>query len=406
MKISIPYLVAKEGAKGVLWYWIPGPRLKAQGWSTLSYAKPVEMADGSFRLLETVEEICAHARQRSEAARTGAMAAATGPAPTHSLGGWMDGFRKSREFQKLAPATQRYYQQGFAVIRDLPIPDRRGTKKPLSFWHPSSIDKAAAKELIEAVQDVRGLATARQVYAAMRRLYAWAPTARMCAGDAVNPFAGLRIETLDARQAYWQEAEVTALIALCDQGWEDEQAQPGLGDAIALAYYLGQRQGDVIRITPAQRVPTVFQQEDGRSVTKDAIQIRQRKVSKPVAVRLHEDLAARLDRIADRPPHAPYAMTADGTPFREDHLRHLFAKFRDRLAKDAPEVLDKQFRDFRRSAVVRLGELGMTALQIAAVTGHDFKSVEQILEVYCVRTVVMTDSAMTKWEGQKTLRSE
>lgn len=311
MKISIPYLVAKEGAKGVLWYWIPSPQLKAQGWTALSYAKPVEMSDGSFRTLQTVEEICAHARQRSEAAKTGALIAAAAPPPAQTIGGWMKAFEEDREFSKISAATQRYYRQGFGVIRDIQIPDRRGAKKPLGGWHPSSLDKAAAKELIEAVQDARGLATARQVYAAMRRLYSWAPLARLCSGASVNPFTGLRIQTLDARQAYWTEGEVAALIALCDsgwaaqparpnqdaEGWEAQPAQPGLGDAIALAYYLGQRQGDVIRITPTQRLTTVFQQEDGRSVKKDAIHIRQRKVSKPVAVRLHADLAARLDRI-------------------------------------------------------------------------------------------------------------
>ncbi len=405
MKISIPYLVSKEReGKPPLWYWIPSPQLKRLGWDLVSYGKPVETPDG-FRLLETAEEIFAHASKRSEEAKKGARQAAAAPKPEFTIGGWIDQFKEDREYTRLAAKSQRYYTQGFDVIRNLPISDSRGRSRALGEWAPASMDKAAAKELIEEVEEARGLATARQVYASMRRLYNWAPMRRLSSGDTLNPFGDLRVETLEARRAYWTEAEVEALLKLCDSGWRGKRAQRGLGDAIALAYYLGQRQGDVIRIAPSQRLQTVTQKA-GKTVALDAIHIRQRKTAAPLAVRVHEALAHRLSRLTWRSPKTPYAMTADNTPFREDHFRHLFAAFRDQLAKDMPQVAAKQFRDLRRSSVVKLGELGMTAIQIAAVTGHSYKTVEQILEVYCIRTLTMTDSAMDKWEEQQNAQKQ
>ena len=69
---------------------------------------------------------------------------------------------------------------------------------------------------------------------------------------------------------------------------------------------------------------------------------------------------------------------ATGQPYRVDHFSHLFAQVREMSGVRA----DLQYRDLRRTAVVRLARVGCTTSQIAAITGHTLVSANQILEVY------------------------
>jgi hypothetical protein len=60
----------------------------------------------------------------------------------------------------------------------------------------------------------------------------------------------------------------------------------------------------------------------------------------------------------------------------------------------AAELEQLQFRDFRRTAVVFLGELGIADHLIAAITGHTLDETKKILETYMPRTTGMAARAI------------
>lgn len=99
-------------------------------------------------------------------------------------------------------------------------------------------------------------------------------------------------------------------------------------------------------------------------------------------------------------------MVADGLvprPWTETRFQRAFARTRDAAAetarKDGDEELAAeletlQYRDFRRTAVVSLGELGIEDQLIAAITGHQLDHTKKILETYMPRTTKMAGRAI------------
>lgn len=85
-----------------------------------------------------------------------------------------------------------------------------------------------------------------------------------------------------------------------------------------------------------------------------------------------------------------------GQPYKKDNFAHLFSD----IAKGA-EVTDKQFRDLRRTAAVRLAEAGCTTEEVVAVTGHKIESGSNILETYLPRNAAMAANAIDKLESHK-----
>jgi integrase len=83
-------------------------------------------------------------------------------------------------------------------------------------------------------------------------------------------------------------------------------------------------------------------------------------------------------------------------PYKPDNFRHLF-----RDAANRAGLKKLRFMDLRRTAAVRLAEAGCTAIEIAAITGHEIGSTQRILEVYVPRNTQMAQNAIAKFELNK-----
>ncbi|HYN37705.1 MAG TPA: tyrosine-type recombinase/integrase, partial [Rhodospirillales bacterium] len=211
--------------------------------------------------------------------------------------------------------------------------------------------------------------------------------------------------------------------------------RPSLQLAVLLGACLGQRQGDILRMT--------WQQYDGQQVT-----LRQGKTGILIAVPVMSDLKTLLDeallksrkqvigqldqarppttsrtsggvtvavrgkRAFLRMPIADASAPVDASlervdtrmavkasrilvsettsqPYKVDHFRHEF-----RRIANVAGLPDLQFLDLRRSAVVRLAEAGCTVPQIAAITGHQLDRTLRILETYLPRNSEMARAAI------------
>jgi len=84
--------------------------------------------------------------------------------------------------------------------------------------------------------------------------------------------------------------------------------------------------------------------------------------------------------------------TERGRAWGEDHFRHLFAELR----KLAELPRDFQYRDLRRSAVIRLARAGCTIPEIVSITGHSLKTVHTILSTYMPPDSTVARNAIRK----------
>jgi integrase len=76
-------------------------------------------------------------------------------------------------------------------------------------------------------------------------------------------------------------------------------------------------------------------------------------------------------------------------------------------AEKAAGITDLRFHDLRGTAITMLAEAGCTVPEIASVTGHSFKHVTHILEVYLSRTRALADAAIVKLDRrQKRLQKQ
>lgn len=190
-----------------------------------------------------------------------------------------------------------------------------------------------------------------------------------------NPASKPKLKGRPPRHQFWSTEQILEFVKTAA-----EDRRPSMGLAVLLAVNLGQREGDILRLS--------WSLYDGR-----AFSITQGKTRASVRVPTTEQLREALQAT---PRQSPTIVVAEGTgrPYRPDHFRHEFRRIAD--AAGIPK--DLQFLDLRRTAVVRLAEAGATVPQIASVTGHSIDDTEKIIETYMPRTTPMAEAAIRKLE--------
>lgn len=140
---------------------------------------------------------------------------------------------------------------------------------------------------------------------------------------------------------------------------EARRAMAGLPEplrrVVVLAYYTGQRRGDLIRMTWAAY--------DGVR-----IRLRQEKTATVLAVPVHAELRAELETWKPGRGVAVTILTTDqGRPWQPQHVSHMLPAALDKLGGFRPKL---NVHGLRKLAATRLAEAGCTAHEIAAITGH------------------------------------
>lgn len=267
-------------------------------------------------------------------------------------------FKGSSDFPKSA-STQRAYASYLKIIEtefgDMPI--------------------AALKD-----PGVRGVFKAwRDGMAATPRKadYAWTTLARVLsvAKDrghiTVNPCErGGRLYEAERTDKVWSEADLARLLSV---------APMRLASAAILALWTGQRQGDLLRLP--------WSAYDGKH-----IKLRQGKGGRRLKIPVGEVLRAHLDAM---PRVSPIVLTnSRAKPWTGDGFRASWGKI---CAKAGIEELT--FHDLRGSAVTRLAIAGCSVPEIASITGHSLKDVEDILDKhYLSRDQALAETAIRKLE--------
>jgi integrase len=199
--------------------------------------------------------------------------------------------------------------------------------------------------------------------------YAWTVLARVLAVAkdrgliAVNVCErGGRLYEADRADLIWLPEHISAF---CDVASRELQF------ALLLALWTGQRQGTLIAMT--------WSQYDGTHLRLQPNKQRQGKRKKRIVIPVGVPLKAALDARRQEESDGPILRNSFGEPWTSDGFRASWGKAFDRAKLgDA----DLHFHDLRGTAVTRLALSGCTTPQIAAITGHSPRDVDEILKAH------------------------
>jgi len=280
------------------------------------------------------------------------------PAPA-SLAGLVERYKAAPEFTDLAVKSQKDYGR---ILGNL--------TKRYGHLPYAAIDR----EVVYAIRDSLAATPTWANYTTrvLRLLLGWAVDRGMLASNPASRPKQLRIAP---RRQVWSEEAEAAFLAL---------APAPMALAYTMAAYSAQRQGDILAMTWAQ-------------FTNGRLRLRQAKTGALVEVPCHSVLLKALD---GAPRVSTHILTSEkGRPFKADHFRHEWRK-----VTTAAKLDGLQFRDLRRTAMVRLAEAGATEIEVAAVSGHEIEQTRRILETYIPRNSQMAGAAVQKLEDVRKKR--
>jgi integrase len=336
-----------DGTRRKYYYaWRAGPLLKAED------GTPLHPDDPQFFVAYTA----AHAERKKP--------------PTGNLFSLIAAFKSSTDYTNLSDKTRKDY------LRYLKMIEGEFGTMPLAVLQ----DRRARGKFKEW----------RDGFAANPRKadYAWTVLARMLsvAKDrgliAVNVCErGGRLYEADRAEKIWQPEHIKAF---CDV------ASPELQLALLLALWTGQRQGTLIEIA--------WSQYDGTHIRLQPNKQRRGKKKKRIVIPVGAPLKAALDARRPEKADGPIIRNTFGEAWTSDGFRASWGKAFERAKLgDA----DLHFHDLRGTAVTRLALAGCTTLQIAAITGHSPRDVDEILKAhYLGDQAGLAEQAVVKLVGK------
>jgi len=274
--------------------------------------------------------------------------------PERGTIGWVVArYRKSDEYQTLAPGTVLYYKRYLREIEAL------GAALPFA-----SFTRKAVVDFIETYGKPH---QRRQVAVVLKNLFRLARYHGLLETDAA---AGLRLGTAKPRDRIWSEAEIAR--------WLDTAASEHqhMTTAFLLLQYTAQRPVDVLKMAWPH-------------YSGSAIRLRQQKTKVLLEVPVHPVLRDHLEMLDHKGPALTIVSLRD-RPVGYDRFNARFRSICERAGIDA------QARDLRRTAMLAMAQAGCTVPQIASVSGHSIEATQRILETYLPRNRTLAEIAITR----------
>jgi len=399
---KVRYLVVQPGPAGGLarYFWQPSTALRQAGWLSqrvpLNWEAFTDAAQLEASAIARAQELNAELDQvRDEKALTAARPA---PSPAaRTISELVTHYKEKGSWAALEASTKRGYQQCINIIE--------------AWAGDAPVRVVGAAQ----VQKLRASLAGTPAYAnsVLRVLRLLLEHGRRHGWLQINVALRPGLTSTDPSGLIWPRGAVDLFVAAADR-----LGRHSIGTAVLLNEWLGQREGDVLRMP--------------RSVLRNgSLVLRQSKtgagVALPVgsvthlATRLAEDMA-RISRLAaERKVPVPIGIIVNEQtlePYKADWFRHAFAQVRAEAAKAVPQgfeidylmpgrdmtkpgafvvrMEELTFMQLRHTAVTRLAEAECEIPLISTITGHSHKTVEQIIERYMVRTSKMARIAFGK----------
>lgn len=279
------------------------------------------------------------------------------------LGSLVEAFRSSSEYTSLGERSRRSYNVYLKMI------ETKFGSMPIA-----ALAEPRVKDVFMTWRD-KMAATPRKAD------YAWSTLARVLSVAkkrgkiTINPCEGAgRLYESDRADKVWSEVQIAALLSVAPR----HMVLP-----ILLALWTGQRQGDLLSLP--------WSAYDGKY-----IRLRQGKTGVRVTVPVGETLRKALDAEPRRGPQILMTSRKVPTPWTESGFR---ASWRKLLAKAGLSEADRNFHDFRGTAITRLSIAGATVQEIQPITGHSLKTIQGMLDAhYLGQDMRLAENAIIKLE--------
>jgi integrase len=367
-KIFPAYLKWRDGRPR----WEPGPKLRGQGFHGR------DLKDDAGRWLGMEAAIRAADALNVEVKVNAALPPKRRPPPpaARTVRQLIDDWQASPKFQRLKPNTQADYRYKLAAFAQSDFLDRSvaAVSKPQLYGYWEEVYRDRGHHMANGI-----LATVGAMFA-YAELRGWRP-------EGSNPAARMRRPKPPPRLSMWLPEEIDAALAAAD-----ELSEPEIGDAIVIALHSGQRMSDVLAMPPR-----IF--EAGR------IAITQFKRGALVDIPVTAACTSRVDQIRarwrerNRIGCATIIVRGDGRQVSVNTMSKRFERVRELAARSVPSIAARTLQDLRDTAVTRLALAGCTLPQIAAITGHNFATITQVLGHYLALQSAMADEAIAKLEA-------
>lgn len=402
MKLRIPHLVVKPGRGGKSrHYWQPSAALRNAGWQPQNLGHDFDAAmKAAMAWNQRVTEWRSGKSTQAPAGVRGQKALLARFARPDTVRELITAFKAER-WDHLGAHTRRTYQSALNVIDEW-----AGDQSP-AFITPERcrvLLKALAKPAEPGGPE--RLHRAAGIGRVLRTLMGWAVD-----NDRLdrNPMDRVTIREPAPRHQVWPDHAVDAFVEMADA-----MGEAAIGTALLLAMDTGQREADLLALT-WRKLPWI----EGRR----HIRLQQGKtgvwIEVPLTARLHDRLA-KVE--ADNRAHATPSLnvlTMPGTnkPWPQVYFIRRFAEVRTAtisgtisgtIQGEAQQALEPcteleglQFRDARRTLIVRLQEAGASLPDIAAISGHKIEACKKILETYMPRTRKMATAGIERLETER-----
>lgn len=424
----VPCLVPKKTAGGLRYYWQPSAALAKKGWKALPLGQDLVKAIAAAKAEnDRVDEWRNGGEKPKEVKRY---------VQRTTIAALIEAYRASDKFKGLAASTRLTYASALNLIEEWATNAPAGARVPAHkrgdmpvAWVTRQRVRVLRDALMRPGKD--GIVQHHRAHSTLRvgrTLFAWGRN--NLDGMSENPFESFDLATPGPRDQIWEHEDAAAFSAAAIRNGD-----PVIAFAIELAEYTAQREADLLKLQAShyrevknldERDEAAILAEDRRAGITDGIPmgiyVRQGKTKRwvgvPVAGQIRAKIEAAIAANAKREIPSTNILVSDrsGRPFadRWQFLR-AFNDAKERAISPTPEDLAAgvvphpalallQFRDFRRTCVVRLGELGLEDQLISAITGHMLGSIKKILEVYMPRTTKMAARGIVARIGHKSER--
>ena len=268
-------------------------------------------------------------------------------------------YQTSRYYTDLSPKTQKGYAGIIATITD------KWGQEPVA-----SLSKPVMSTWYETLRDTGKTRMAQLTLSVMSILMSHAEL-RGYRAEGSNPCFRLRITTPQPRARVVTWDELDALIAAAHA-----RGLPSMAVAIALSYFAGQRETDVMQARRGDFAQTPITL-GGKRLTVWVWSLIRQKRKTAGAIPLHDELAPVVAAILNRPAPADANLLVEervGRPYDEDLFAKRWAEVRMAAAVTCPSVLATddhlQFRDLRRSFGVAARQSGASREDVGGVLGN------------------------------------
>jgi hypothetical protein len=360
-KDKIRYLVTLPGAQDALprHFWKPSAALRAQGWALKripdhwpDFTDPTDAP----ALYAAAAGAAIALNQELDRTRDGrAMAAAPAPPPApikRTVGNLIDAYRRDDAFTTLADKTQAEYAKCLSKVRAWAVDGAGPNGGTPGGALIAAIDSQRVKTFARSMADTPSMANA--TIRVLRLLLNWGMDAnhkhpnggRWCNA---NPAANPDLEAAAVSGRIWPRRAIELFVAKADA-----RGEVGIGTAVVLDEWLGQREADILRIprTVLRAGSLIFRQAKGTNerrgkvgagvvlpvgkvpVLRDRIDLQLAWNDAFYAKRAVDNAGSKMLRETAEVVPLQIILGEDGQPYKADWFRHRFQAIRDAVEAD------------------------------------------------------------------------